>query len=474
MSEDLGIDRSGIAWRRDDGVVTIVRATRGGGPPELVEVPAVLAEAYGLSSGDVAEGPCELLQDEGTFHSIESDLPEPGERDETAAVRGESVPRWLAAHVAPLERKTSIAAVNGLAGDRAIARPRARKRTGHDRSAPDRQLVLGRGAQDSTGRTLDLIAPLGAGCAGLIYGPHGAGLSSTLRAVVRGVLANSPDTQVLTLLLRARGEEITEWRKLSGANVVVAPAPQQGALPEQALLVADLVLEAAARQTELGKDVLLAVDSLTGLWGALLETEHSDAQSEADRSVARRAIREWIQRAGAFRAEGFLGSGLGGSLTIVATAWHKEVDPDQEEDRELHPHLRLLEHILPEIDWRVELSSELAAIRLFPAVDLEGSRADREAGYTGEGRLAQLRAAREALRAGGSAVSRYDSLLAALDATSDEAQLIESLAGPEVSAASDWAAGGEGAPRPAAKRDLFDFVPADQDLRHAGGARKPL
>ena len=43
---------------------------------------------------------------------------------------------------------------------------------------------------------------------------------------------------------------------------------------------------------ELGKHVLLAVDSLTGLWAAMLEVEEADAQLEADRAGARRTARK--------------------------------------------------------------------------------------------------------------------------------------------------------------------------------------
>src|SRR5207249_241932 len=98
-----------------------------------------------------------------------------------------------------------------------------------------------------------------------------------------------------------------------------------------------LALEAAQRQTELGRHVFIAIDSLTALWGAMLQTEEADAQREADIAQARIGIREWFQRAGSFGGEGLLGSGLGGSLTVVGTVWHDEIDVEAEEEGETHP-----------------------------------------------------------------------------------------------------------------------------------------
>src|SRR5256885_14441904 len=102
----------------------------------------------------------------------------------------------------------------------------------------------------------------------------------------------------------------------------------------------------------------------------MLEAEEADSQHDADRSWSRQRIREWIQTAGNFSGPGLLGSGLGGSLTIVGTAWSAAVDTEAEEEGEIHPHLRLMEHILHDTGWRVRLSGMLAQERLFPAIDV--------------------------------------------------------------------------------------------------------
>jgi hypothetical protein len=170
---------------------------------------------------------------------------------------------------------------------------------------------------------LDFAAPLGAGVFGIVYGPHGSGLTRTLQSVLKGIVTNAPDCVVLVLLLRPRAEEATEWRRrFPEADVVVGASAFSETAPEQTLQLCDLMLEAAQRRTEVGRDVVLLVDSLSALWGTMLEAEEADAQREADISAARRRMQEWVRRAGCFHSQGPLGGGLGGSLTLIGTVWH--------------------------------------------------------------------------------------------------------------------------------------------------------
>jgi transcription termination factor Rho len=299
----------------------------------------------------------------------------------------------------PAYRLTTIRRINGLAAESAGDRPTPREaRSIYERVRPNHRIPLAAGPPDITGRAVDMAAPFARGYAGITHGPHGSGLSRILHHVVAGIRANEPEAVIIVLLLRPRGEEITHWRRsFPVIDVAVCPSGQSGATPEQTLRVADLVLEAAQRQAEMGKHVVLAVDSLTGLWGAMLEVEEADAQREADIALARRRIRDWFQKAGDFTGEGFLGSGLGGSLTIVGTVWSRDIDVEAEEEGETHPHLRLLEHLLPESNWQLALSGELAADRLYPALDLAHSLSRDEENLLDSDQYARLTAARNVL-----------------------------------------------------------------------------
>lgn len=429
----LGIVTNGIVQRQDEGGVIIYRPGKNGGLGTLIDVGIELADAHRLATGDVVEGetlelqytPDTMLSDECMEDAAAWDE----QRDEPNDVRGVSIPIGLSSHVMPGQRLVSISQINGLSPSEAEERPSPRrKRHSSERSAPERWLSLATGRGDTTGRLLDFTAALGRGDAGMIFGPHGSGLTRTLRAVVHGIAENAPETIVLLLLLRARGEELTDWRRrFPDADVIVCPTPFDGAMPEQTLHMADLVMEAALRQTELGRHVLLAVDSLTGLWGAMLEVEAADAQRQADRSHARQRLREWIQRAGNFGGAGLLGSGLGGSLTLIGTVWNQDIDTEAEEEHDIHPHLRLFEHLLHETSWRVPLSGELANARSYPAIETTRGFSQHEAHLLPAETLDLLRAARGVLTKM-TAAQRYNALLDALEETGDMTELTRRLA----------------------------------------------
>lgn len=432
----LDIEWNGIAVRHEDGNVTLLRPGKNGSGGSEIEVPFALADRWRLATGDVVEGTREAIDAVQSVAGASTEWYEDYElagqeeqRDEPGALRGVSVPVWLSERILPAERLTTITHVNGLEFEEADERPAPRKRNNSERSALKRLLTLATGADNTMGRMLDFVAPLGAGVVGAIYGPHASGLTRTLDAVARGVRTNAPDVIVFVLLLRARSEEVTEWRRrLPGAEVVVCPSSASGAAPEQTLHVASLVMACAQRQSELGRDVLLAVDSLTGLWGAMLEAEHADAQHEADQSKARQNLREWVQKAGCFGGPGLLGNAIGGSLTLIGTVWHQAVDEEAEEERDIHPHLRLMEHLLHETGWRVPLSETLMRERLFPAVDAARCVSQSEATLLAEATLERLRDARAGLAGKGDLPTRHRALLDALDTTPDNDALVARFA----------------------------------------------
>ena len=355
-----------------------------------IEVPEEVADEFRLVTGDVVEG-----------------------ETETGA---EYLPDRLAA----------VTKINGLNLEDAEERPFPRSNRGRaERTSPDRLLTLTVAPDDFTGRMLDFSAPLGAGIFGVVYGPHGGGLTRTLQAVLNGVTENAPDCIAIVLLLRARAEEATEWRgKFPQADVVVGSSTFREGTPQQILELCDLVLEAAQRQTELGRDVALLVDSLTALWGALLEAEEADAQQEADTSLGRQRIQEWARKAGCFHGAGLLGGGLGGSLTIIGAVWNQTIDIEAEEERDIHPHLRLLEYVLPEAAWQIALSNTLTEKRLYPAVDIKKCHSQDEEKLLPAATLEPLLKTRGSLPRHDS-LSCYKQFMAALEVSSDLNSLLD-------------------------------------------------
>jgi len=425
----LGINEYGIVDARDRERITLCRPHPNGGIPTNIEIPVAILESHRLESGDIVVGAMESLIPAEEMSSVA----------ESPSGNGTGGAHRRDIREVPSERLTSISHINGLEPAEAAGRPTAREtRNIYERVRPNRRIPLAVDSADSTGRALDIAAPFAMGYTGIIYGPHASGLTRALHQVVNGVRMNAPEVVPIVLLLRPRGEEITYWRRsFPEADVVVCPSGQSGASPEQTLRVGELVLESALRQTELGKHVLLAIESLTGLWGAMLESEEADAQREADIAAARHRIRQSFSKAGDFTGEGFLGSGIGGSLTLVGTVWNRDIDLEAEEEGEIHPHLRLLEHLLPESNWQVALSGELAADRLYPALELSRCLSRDEENLVDSALFEQLQSARQSLLEL-SLKGQHERLMDVLRQTDDLDSALQLLAGARNERASSF------------------------------------
>jgi transcription termination factor Rho len=130
--------------------------------------------------------------------------------------------------------------------------------------------------------------PFGRGSRVLIAGPPGAGATSLLREIA-GELAKLDDTTVQVVLVGVRPEEVTDWRRAEGLDIVGGSFERS---PDSQAQAAELAVERAKRLAERGRHSALLIDSLDALPPA------------AKRRVfgAARATEE------------------GGTLTVVATA----------------------------------------------------------------------------------------------------------------------------------------------------------
>jgi transcription termination factor Rho len=131
-------------------------------------------------------------------------------------------------------------------------------------------------------------APFGRGSRVLIVGPPGAGATALLREIT-GELLKVDDITRQLVLVGVRPEEVTEWRRVEGLDVVGGSFERS---PDAQAQAAELAVERAKRLVERGGHVALLVDSLDALPAA-----------------ARRRV------FGAARA-----TEEGGTLTVVATA----------------------------------------------------------------------------------------------------------------------------------------------------------
>ncbi len=111
-------------------------------------------------------------------------------------------------------------------------------------------------------RVLDLMTPFGKGQRGLIVAPPRGGKTVLLKTIARSIRANYPEVELIVLLLDERPEEVTDFEETVDAPVYASTFDEPSRRHAQ---VSDLVIERAKRLVEMGKDVVILLDSLTRL-----------------------------------------------------------------------------------------------------------------------------------------------------------------------------------------------------------------
>ena len=255
--------------------------------------------------------------------------------------------------------------VNGLVAGTATTRPDFNRLSAMH---PRHQLKLecGRihgGEPDLTNRVIDLFCPMGKGQRAMIVAPAKAGKTTILQAVAEGVEKNHPECELMILLVDERPEEVTEM-EMCGFGEVIASTFDLTA--ERHCQVAEMTLERARRRVEVGKHVVIILDSITRLARA-----HNTVEEGSGRTLS-----GGLDASSLEKPKRFLGSARlikeeqgGGSLTIIATAL---VDTGSRMDQVI------FEEFKGTGNSELVLSRELADRRIYPAIDLRASATRKE------------------------------------------------------------------------------------------------
>jgi transcription termination factor Rho len=258
-----------------------------------------------------------------------------------------------------------ITQINGAEPDLALRRPDFGSLIA---SYPERKLTLetgrpAKGGPELTRRAIDLIAPIGYGQRALIVAPARAGKTMLLQAIVEGVAINHPEAALLVLLVDERPEEVSEmitW----GYGEVVASSFDMPAVRHTD--VTEMVLERARRLVELGKDVVIVLDSITRM---------ARAYNTVERGTGR-TLSGGLDATAMAKPKAFFGSARsvasehgGGSLTIIATAL---VETGSRMDDVI------FEEFKGTGNCEIKLDRSLAEKRIFPAIDVSTSGTRRE------------------------------------------------------------------------------------------------
>ncbi len=225
---------------------------------------------------------------------------------------------------------------------------------------PAEQLRLEYNRQKITGRMLDLFSPIGKGQRALIVAPPRTGKTELMKELAHGISENHPEVELMVLLIDERPEEVTDMERSVKGQVFSSTFD----LPStNHIRVAELVLERAKRRIEVGKDVVILLDSITRLARAYNATTPSSGK----------VLSGGVDANALHKPKRFFGAARniehGGSLTIIATAL-------------IETGSRMDEVIFEEFkgtgNAEIVLARNIADRRIYPAFDIlkSGTRKD--------------------------------------------------------------------------------------------------
>jgi len=225
---------------------------------------------------------------------------------------------------------------------------------------PDHRFLLETEPEQVSMRMMDLFCPLGRGQRALVVSPPRAGKTLLLQAIADSLARNSPEVDIIVLLIDERPEEVTNMRR-SVRGEVFASTFDQPAFRH--IRLAELVLEKAKRMVEFGRHVVLLLDSLTRLGRA-----YNNESLETGRLLT-----GGLEASALTKPKAFFGAARniehGGSLTIVASAL---VDTGSRLDQVI------FEEFKGTGNMEIALSRDLANRRLWPAIDIPRSGTRKE------------------------------------------------------------------------------------------------
>ena len=247
--------------------------------------------------------------------------------------------------------------VNGETPDKMIRRPHFDRLTP---IYPRERYTLETNREELSTRIIDLVCPIGKGQRGMIVSPPKAGKTILLQKIANSISFNNPETELIVLLIDERPEEVTDMQRSIKGEVVYSTFDKT---PENHVRITELVLERAMRLVELGKDVVILLDSITRMGRAYNLTINPTG----------RTLSGGLDPGALYGPKRFFGAARnienGGSLTIIATAL-------------IETGSRMDEVIFEEFkgtgNMEVILDRKLADKRIFPAIDITRSGTRRE------------------------------------------------------------------------------------------------
>ena len=257
-------------------------------------------------------------------------------------------------------------------------------------------------------RLIDLVAPIGKGQRAMIVSQPKAGKTTLLKSIAAGISTNYPESHLIVLLIDERPEEVTDMQRSIKGEVLYSTFDE---LPEHHTRVAEMVLERAMRLVEMGKDVVILMDSLTRLARAYNLTIPPTG----------RTLSGGMDPGALHKPKRFFGAARkienGGSLTVIATAL-TETGSRMDD--------MVYEEFKGTGNMEIHLDRKLSERRIFPAIDIYKSGTRREDLLLSTEELDAVRTIRRVL-AGGNPAEVTEHLIGMLEKTSTNDEFLQRL-----------------------------------------------
>jgi transcription termination factor Rho len=250
-----------------------------------------------------------------------------------------------------------VETINGFDADETRDRPTFESLTP---IFPDKRFDLETDRHTLATRLINLVTPVGRGQRGLIVSPPKAGKTTILKQMANAISTRYPDVHLMMALIGERPEEVTDMDRSVDAEVISSTFDEP---VTSHVRVAEMVLERAKRLVEVGRHVVILMDSITRLARAynLVVTPSG------------RTLSGGIDPSALYPPKRFFGAARnieeGGSLTIVATCL---VDTGSRMDDVVY------EEFKGTGNMELHLSRRLQERRVYPAIDIERSSTRRE------------------------------------------------------------------------------------------------
>lgn len=250
-----------------------------------------------------------------------------------------------------------VISVNGMDPEQAINRPTFEQLTP---IFPDVRFDLETDRYTLATRLINLVTPIGRGQRGLIVSPPKAGKTTILKQIANAISTKYPEVHLMVALIGERPEEVTDMDRSVDAEVISSTFDEPVTMHVR---VAEMVLERAKRLVEIGRHVVILLDSITRLARAynLVVTPSG------------RTLSGGIDPSALYPPKRFFGAARnieeGGSLTIIATCL---IDTGSRMDDVVY------EEFKGTGNMELHLSRRLQERRVFPAIDIERSSTRRE------------------------------------------------------------------------------------------------